>query len=424
MRWSALIRLSAWGVFGTALCSAETPVPSLLTLEWAIQEALERNPQIAEARAHWETAVEEIPQARSLEDPGLYTMFWAVPHDTPNPLSAREIWLGAKQIFPYPGKLELKGRLATIAADRAHQQHRAVAEEVVRRVRQAYYDLYLIHKEMEITRLHLGLAREFSRIAETRYATGTESQGDVLKALVEVSDLSNQVLVLSRRQQTAAARLNTLLDREPQGPLGQPAEFTLTPLAQSLEELQRMALENRSELRAAQLTIAQSTAAIELARKDYYPDFMADFAYWNVRDETNRWMLMLEARVPVAFWSRGKHDARVRQAQAERKAWEAAREELENQILYAVEEAYVEVGVAARNADLYRQVILPQARQAVEVMRAGYQTDRESFLSLVDSERALLRFELDYHRARVDYEKSFADLERAVGTDLRPGRGE
>jgi outer membrane protein TolC len=421
MRRLAWVGLSAWvGMTMVLPAAAEAPPSTSLTLKGVIQQALEHNPQIVAARAGWEVSTEEIPQVRSLDDPSLYTMFWAVPHDTPNPFSAREVWLGIKQRFPYPGKLDLKGRMADTSAEMARQRYLSVKEEIIRQVRKAYFDLYLLYKEIEIAGKHLNLAREFAQIAEAKYATGTGTQGNVLKGLVEVADLANRIEILEQRRRTAEARLKALLDQEPGTSLGRPAEFALVPLVQTLEELQGMALKNRSERRATELAIDRSEQAIALARREYYPDFMADFAYWNVRDMPNRWMLMVEAKVPVAFWSKGRRDARVRQAQAEKRSWEASLKDLDNQILYAVEEAYAGLEIAADKVGLYQQTVLPQARQAVEALRIAYQTDQESFLSLVDSERRLHAFELEYHRARIDHEKSLADLERAVGAKLRP----
>ena len=408
-----------WELIRPVPATAEPSASPPLTLEWAIEQALIHNPQIAAARARWQASTEEAPQRRALDAPSIYTMFWAVPHDTPNPFSAREVWLGIKQRLPYPGKLDLKGRIADASAEMARQRYLSVEEEVTHQVRKAYFDLYIIYKEVEINDRHLDLAREFAQIAESKYATGTGSQGNVLKALVEVAYLANQIEVLNRRRQTGEVRLNILMDREPRTPPGRPAEFALVPLVQTLDELQQIALTNRSERRTVELAIVRSEVVGDLARRDYYPDFMTDFSYWNVRDQQNRWMLMLEANIPIAFWSRGKHDARVLQAEAEKKAWEASLKELDNQILYAVEHAFADLEIATAHIRLYQKTILLQAEQAVEALRIAYQTDQESLLNLVDSERRLHQFELDYHRARIDYEKSLADLERAVGIPLR-----
>lgn len=405
------------GVHFVATTAAAEPADAL-TLDQAVAEALVQNPQISAAQAQWQVQVEEAPQARSLADPSFYTMFWAVPDDTPNPFAGREVWLGIKQRFPYPGKRALKGEVATHGADMAQQRATGIAEAIARRVKAAFYDLLLNHKETAITQHHLDLTRELAGVAEAKYSTGTSAQSDVLKLMVEVSDRSNQLLVLKSKRPALAARLNQLLNRAPTQPLGQLAEPPIVALPHTLAYLQELARRSRPELKASQAAIARSQTGLALAKKAYYPDLMVDASYWNVREGDNRWMLMLEATVPVSLWSRDGHDARVTQAKAEQRAWEATYTELENQIRYEVEEAFVQLSIAQDQMALYQKVIIPQARQTVEAMKAGYQTDRESLLNLVDSERSLLQFELEYHRAKVAAGKGWAALEWAVGTAL------
>ena len=410
------VRIGLLGLFFVMPISIQASDP--ITLEWVIGEVLHNNPRIVAAQTRWEAMQEEAPQARSWDDPSFYTMFWAVPHDTPNPFSARETWFGIKQRFPYPGKLKLRGQVAQQTATMAEHGYLIVQENLIQKVKVAYYDLFLIDREIEITQKHLEFMREFVQIAESRYATGAVSQGDVLKAQVEVFDLGNRVLVLAQRRQIGVAKLNTLMDRAPETELGSLAGFSIRPVGYSLEVLKQMAIENRPELKAATLAIERNETAKALAQKAYYPDFMVDFSYWNVRNNTNRWMLMVEAKVPIAFWSKGKHDARLRQVEMEKRVWQADYEDIKNQVLYAVEEAFVNVQVAWNNVDLYQDVIIPQAQQTVETIKTNYETNRATFLNLVDSERTLLRFELDYYKALVAFEKGQADLERAVGTAL------
>ncbi len=398
--------------------SAETDRDQRLVLDVIIQAALEENPRLSTAKYRWESALEKEPQVSSLDDPSFYTMFWAVPRTTPDPFEAREVWLGVKQKIPFPGKLSLRGKIASFEAQMAQLQYQAARQEIIRQVKSAYYELFLIHKAIEIRQKHLDLNRGFSKIAETKYTTGTVSQGDVLKALVEVSDLSKEVLVLVQRRRATEAKLNTLLNRLPQTPLGTPEECEAVKVTQTLEDLQKVALDNRPELEATQLAVQRSRTDQKLARKEYYPDFMIDVAYWNVQDNLNRWMLMVEAKIPLAFWSKGRHDARLKEAKIEERLSNSAYEDLKNHVLYEVEDALINVQVAESEIKLYRDVILPQAQQTLEAVTASYRTGRASFLNLIDSERVLLKFELAYYRSLVDFEKGLADLERAVGIDL------
>ena len=61
----------------------------------------------------------------------------------------------------------------------------------------------------------------------------------------------------------------------------------------------------------------------------------------------------------------------------------------------------------------------PVTAQTVEVSRASYEKDKSSFLDLLDAERSLRDVRLKNIQAVTQYESAVADLERAVGADLR-----
>ena len=68
--------------------------------------------------------------------------------------------------------------------------------------------------------------------------------------------------------------------------------------------------------------------------------------------------------------------------------------------------------------ELFYTGILPQARQTFEASLSAYQVGDLDFLSLLDSLLSLYRYEIDYHRAVSDYQRSLAGLEAAVGVTL------
>jgi len=123
---------------------------------------------------------------------------------------------------------------------------------------------------------------------------------------------------------------------------------------------------------------------------------------------------------PNAPWSRGRIDARVRERSAEIETAKARERAAENAARLAVHEAYIGVKAAEQRASLLRTTIIPQAQQALDVARAGYQADRVDFLALLDNERALLDAQLGYYRALADFDRSLAALERAIGADIGP----
>ena len=85
---------------------------------------------------------------------------------------------------------------------------------------------------------------------------------------------------------------------------------------------------------------------------------------------------------------------------------------------YEIKEFLGHVQTSRRLVDLYKTTILPQAEQSLEVTESAYQSGRIGFLELLDSERALINFQLEYYKYLSDYGRNLAHLERAVGKEL------
>jgi outer membrane protein, heavy metal efflux system len=394
---------------------SEEGSPAPLTLPALIEEALRNNPEVLSMRQRWEAAKEEIPQARSLDDPQLTITQWAIPSNF-SLGKADETWYGLGQSFPFPGKRSLKGQIAANASAATEQDYQAKVHEITARVKTTYAQWYVIQKAIALHLEHQALLEEFIQIANQKYAVGQTSQQDLLKAQVELSKLHNSLLVLEQEQVSAQAELNTLLNRPPETPLGKAEELTVHPLSVTLDQLQQRALHDRPELKAATLTIEKSERAISLAKKNYLPDFMVELQYWDVHTGPDKWMATAKMTLPWIFSA--KYDARFRQATAEEEEAKADYAAMQNQTLFQLRDLFTKVTTTEQLIQVYQSGVLPQAEQSLEAARIGYQYGKASFLDLIDSERTLRDLQLEYYATLGRFEQHLAELEQAVGTTI------
>lgn len=392
-----------------------------LALQAAIDEALARNPTLLALRAEFEAAQHRPGQERSLSPPMFEAQIWQWPINTLNPANTNMYMFMGRQEIPGRGKRGLRALVAEKDVQLADADIAVQAREVIDEVKRAYADLFLSRTAIGINRDNRDLLRQFADITSVKYTTGRISQQETLKALVELSRLHDDLVTLQRQAALAEARLNTLLDRRPDmpiGPLAAPRERVLLPAS---SVLQQRALDQQPALRTAQLGIERSEAALAVAARDYKPDFVIGGGYMLMPRDTDAWTASIGITWPSAPWARGRLDAKKAEAAAAVDAARAHRRRVENAVRLAVQDAYIRVKSAEQRASLLRTTIIPQSRQTLEVARAGYQTDRVDFLALLDDQRMLLSAELEYARALSDLEQALADLERAVGTDFAPG---
>ena len=407
-------------LLSSGLSRAQDPDPTLrnrLVLPELIQEVLARNPELVATRKQWEVATSRITQAGSLDDPILSVQLWNFPQSFNATRSDNSIF-GLSQNLPFPGKRSLKSDVASRSADMTEQLVRAKERELIARLKQAYYDLFLAQKAVQIHHEQVELLRQFVEITNSKFRAGKGSQADVLKAQVELSLLFQYLPVLEQRRKTAAAVLNTLLDQDPSTPLGLAQEPAQLPLDESVDKLHSLALNDRPELKAAELDVQRSEQSRALAQRQYYPDFNVAFQRFQNYQANDGFGAYVAMSLPFAFWTKPKYDAGVQEAEAAVSVAQAQQHTLENMTRFQINDLLAKLRATDQVATLYRTTILPQAEQSLESARVGYRAGKAGFLDLIDTQRTWRGFQLEYFKALVDRQYRLAELEQVVGVTL------
>lgn len=400
------------------LVAAEPGGPEeVLELRPLIQEALERNPEVTAAREQVEALKEKTRQAPVLDDPEVRIQLWNTPESLDVTRSGTTIY-GVAQKFPVPGLLSQKEEVAAHEADQAEQRLIAKVREITAAVKIAYYELFYAHKAIGIHHDQVSLLKQFFEIANAKFKVGTGTQVDVLRAQVELSKLFQHLPVLEQRRQTAQAQVNTLLDRSLDTPLGVPREPRAESPAPSMQQLVDQALQSRPELQEANLAVAQFQSATKLAHLRYYPHLRVELQRWQNFNTDDGFGGNVTFNIPFSFWTKPKYDAGVREAAAQVQAARARKQAIENLTRFQIQDLTAKIQATQEVLELYRTTVLPQARQTLKAANAGYRTNRSGFLDLIDAERNVIAYQLEYVRALVDREQQVAQLERVIGTEL------
>ena len=402
---------------------------SPLRLAPLIEEALLNNPEILAARQRWEAYKEKVPQAYALEDPMLSFGIISLPTNfsfRDEDMTMKEI--GISQKFPFPGKRPLMKEMAEKEAEAVHTEIQLKAHQIVRDLTLAYYELSHTYRTSEVTQSNKEILENFAKIAETRYSTGEGVQQDVIKAHIEISKMVDELIMLDQRKKTLEAKLNALLNRPSDTPVGRPEEVTPRQFSLAMEDLQKTAWDMNPTLQGMKKMIEVKQRANDLAKKDYYPDFNLRFAYGQ-RDNgpdgmKRRDMLtgMVEINVPIFYKS--KQDRKVAEARADLQVAEAQYRAMKNEISFMITDMFTMIKRTERQIELYRTGIIPQASLQIESALSAYRVNRADFMTLLDSRMTLYKYELEYHQALTEFEKNVASLGAATGKRLGQKEGE
>jgi outer membrane protein, heavy metal efflux system len=392
----------------------------VLNLDQLIQEALENNPEILAAKKRGEVYREKVPQASALEDPMLEFGILNLPTNfsfRDEDMTMKEV--GISQKFPFPGKRPLMREMAEKEAEAVSTDIEDKTNRIIKEVKSVYFEISHVYRAREVTQRNKQIFETLAKIAETRYATGEGVQQDVLKADVQISQMADELIMLNQKRVALEAKLFSLIDR-PQGwPMGEPEELNFRRFAINLDELQQTALESNPTLKAMKTMIEAKEKAYGLAKLDYYPDFRVRFAYGQ-RDDTpggmermNMLTGMVEMNIPIFFES--KQSRKVAETLADIQTFQAQYRAMKNEIFYMIASMASMVQRTERQLELYKTGIIPQASIQVKSALSAYTVNKIDFMSLLDSQMTLYRYELEYHEALTEYEKNLASLEAAVG---------
>jgi outer membrane protein TolC len=390
-------------------------------IETVLEIAERANPEIREAQERVRSAGARASSAGRLPDLEAKYEQWAVPLARPYALNeAGTLMVGLRQTIPAPGVLGARSRAAGGEARMQAEAERARQQDVRQRVKRAFYDYYRTSREYRIHLEHVQLESHIIELARQNYQVGRATQQDVLRAVVDLSRLHNDVADLIQQLDSSKALLNTLMARPVDAALGPPGEVSPAQLQVAETPKQDTAPERRPEIASAKLGVERSEAALDAAQTEAtLPSIMvgADYWYQPTSSVHHAYGAMVSINLP---WLNGRHRDRVREEEHALAGDIRALESARNAALFDLRDAQARLKAAQQSFRIIDADLLPQARQSFEAAQSAFAAGKGDALGLLDSARSYLQVRLEHARALARLGSSSADLERALGVDL-PG---
>ena len=395
--------------------------PQLATL---VAEAAERNPDVQAARREIAAARSRIAPAGALDDPMLEVGVLNVPVES---LSLRTEdmtmkMIGLTQRLPYPGKRALRRELAEKEAEAAENNLQELLNRVRRDVKVAYFDLGLTDESLRLAESNRRVLEQFLSIAEARYGVGQSTQADVLKAQTQVSKMLEELIKLGRERPMLEAELNRAAGRSAAPRAVSPGPGRVREVSLRLDELRATARANRPQLLAQQRMMDRSAKALDLAQKDYYPDFDLRFSYGqrdNYQDMRREDLISFTVAFSLPVWRESKREPRVTEAGAMRDQAAAMYEARLNELDAMLRQQVAAAEQTLKSVRLYETALLPQARLTADASLSAYRVGRVDFFTLLDSRMTVFNAETGYAASNAAYNKALAELEFLTGAPLR-----
>jgi len=389
------------------------------SLRELVAEAEQKNPQIAAAYHGWQAARNVPKQVSALPETQVSVQQFSV--GSPRPFAGYSnsdfayIGFGASQDIPYPGKRALRARVAEHEAESMEAQTDSIRSSVIGNLKMVYFRLAYIQQTREVLLKSDQLLKQVQEAAEARYRVGQGNQQDVLKAQLQHTKILQEIAHHHQEEGLLEAQLKQLLGRAQESPDVVTETLTLRVLPLPAAELLQRAREHNPDVRSKEASTRQQESQVELAHKNFRPDFNVQYNYQHTNGDTrDYYMATFGIRLP----NRGRQKAELAEAQQNQ---ERARRELDaesQRVLSEVQQQYVRAKTSEDRLKIYSDGLVPQSDATFRSALSAYQSNRQDFESLLSSFLDVLNLDLEYRNELVEHESTLAELERLTGVSL------
>jgi outer membrane protein TolC len=378
-------------------------------LNMYLKELEKENPELKAAYHKWKSAVSYANSKGYLPDPQFLVGVYMTEVETK--VGPQKQKFGFSQKVPFKGKLKLQKSLNKELAKSMYENYSQIKLNIELKFRSNYYFLCYLKEQQKIIDSHIKLLIDFAKILRASYESDLSSYNSLLKVEIEISKLKDKLVSINKLQLPVIGVLNALLDRKTDAEIITDSLDSL-PVQKFTESDEISIIANlyvtSPELRSVSYRIKSKQYAKELASKNYYPDFTFSVDYINT-GSTNITNLEGDGKDPLIF----KVGFNVPFFNKKYKSIDiAANEEylsvvkqhvfLKNNKSVELQKAFYNYFDSLRKQKLYKDSIIPAANQSLKVNFSSFETGSTSYLDVIDSERILLEFSLNYQKAVLD----------------------
>lgn len=392
------------------------------SLKSLIQEALENSPDVAAARKRVEAARQRPSQASSLPDPMVSPGWQSTRYPWPGAgLGAQpmaNIGLMVTQEVPFPGKRKLAGDMAEREAGAEWHDYQQVQLGLVSKIKQAYYRRAYAASALDVLERNAALLKKFQTLTELRYSVGKAAQQDVLKTQTQLTILEARKVQLERESAAREAELISLLNRRPGGRLEPAQPLQRVEVGTTLDELFAAAKANSPMLRRDEKMIQRAELALDMARKEYYPDFAVNAGVYSMGAMAPMYMFRADFRLPLYYFRKQRAGVaeKAHELAGQRKTYEAGAQSL----VFRIKDDFLMAQASAQLAGLYEKEVIPLAGLTLESSLAGYETGQAQFLDVMMNMITVVEYGMNYLEELQNVHVALARLEEMTGKELLP----
>nr|WKN37876.1 TolC family protein [Tunicatimonas sp. TK19036] len=389
------------------------------SLDNYLQAAVENNPSVEAAYQEYLAALEKPGQV-ALNNPELSGGYFLHPMETR--LGAQRARVSISQQFPWFGALRTEKDISRQQARVQEYQWASQKLELMYQVKQAYFRLYDVEKDIDILQQTLVLLQSYERLATQQYENGLARMVDILQAQMQIRETETMITIRQEEKAPLLTQFNNLLNRDINEPVMLPDTLALPETEDTRSLLNQDSVwQHYPDYQAVQAQQGMLEAQGEMARLSGKPMFGVGIEYMVITPRTDmevpdngRDGLMPMATVSLPLW-RKKYASAQQEVLLRQQANQASAQQLANELTTAWAQAQQQRQAALREVQLY-QAQTEQTQQALRILESAYSNEGEDFTDILDFQQQLLDYQMKLVDAVVRYHIAQAQLDKLIYT--------
>jgi len=395
----------------TITLSAQNKLPQYLRI------AAENNPTLKVKFNQYMATLERVPQVGALPDPTLAFAYFIQPVETKvGPQNAK---ISASQMFPWFGTLSLRKNSVRSMAKAKYEVFEEAKAKLFYDVKSTYYNLYFIHKAIEITITNIDILNSFKGLANIKIESGSASLIDAYRVQMEINDLNNQLALLKDNAQVLSVKFNSLLNININSNISIVDKLTEVKLMDKRSALDSIRLNNHS-LSSFDYQIEDLEYRQKLASKESLPKFNIGVDYTFIGEGTSTAsnagkdaFMFPKIGITIPLY-RKKYKAKVQEVIYLQEAKTNEKIDRKNTLTVLFERVWKDYQDALRRNILYQKQE-GLAEKSLSILESEYATNNINFEDILQMERKLLKYALALQKAETDREAAVAFIQYLQG---------
>lgn len=407
-------RLSVACIAGAFLIATNARAIDWSNPDTVVQAAIDVNPSLASLSAQIRAAKERVIPAGSLPNPMAMGGVQNQQVDLSIDRMMTMYWVGASQTLVRKSRRDSLRRSAELDVERLQRQYESRRAEVERDVRSAYIEAAAAQNQVAATREIANLLKSVIEASRARYETGAVPQADLIRAMLEESNVQHQLIALRRQRNAAVARLLPLLNLPVTRPVP-PFSLQHEMNAEHEHGFDATLPDTTPALAELQAEVARAEEDLQLAKLATRPDVDVEASY-GVRPQ-NKDMFSLTARIELPIRKGSLIEPRIREAIARRDAARQQIEVLRQALLQDLGSDVARRNEAVEQINLHVNTLVPEAKVGFESALVAYQTGKTTFDAVLGSLRTYVSLNVDYYdflRQRLQAEGDIEAIRRGA----------